>query len=1143
MVTKSCKKEYTIIGYRSLLKKYFYISLIFLLQPLCSIAQVDTAFWMALPTAFENNQLETQVKMSSTIGGGMYEYNFYVTNSNDEVKRVLKANAFMNYSGILTGIRGENIAKLIPDKDISSVAMLFKTPVLSTAFLEFTNRPNFNSELADIYSLKGFNGLGTHFVAPFQNQFEYDPSRGASVLDVVATEDNTALIVTPSNNLKNGKPAKIPFAIKMSRGQSYRMESASYMLNQSLQGTILKSNKPIAVTMSHYGVRYENNQIGFNGDQLVPVEVLSGEYILVKGRYEDRDALGNSIQLDRYFITAVYNDTKVYVAGNLVATLNAGESYNRNFDNTSLAEYVKTTYPVYVYQLSSMGNKPGGAIVPGINCNGNSSVSAFLPSSHLVRENEIENKPNHDFYKTKFGIMIFISSGGENHFLTSNNPMQKGAYAFPMSATDFAEVPGSNGAWKYAFYDLTKYTYTTNLKSDWSKALFRPGYGNLNGQDQIFYRARIENTQKNFHAAMLSGQTNGGKLAYFTNFIDLKLPDTANVGCSGDSVYLYAGASGSYYNWTYKDPINQTVINIGSGRYVYAKKPGLYIVEKKTENCDSKDSTLVIFEQPKLPFIGNDTVICNNLFKPFDLKVSDNYIYYRWNKKIANNKPNFRVDSAGTYVLETIDENFCMKNDTILIRTIKPRLIELGKDTTFCGITPYAIRLPAQNNYTWYPTQRFPNPNSSSQTFGYGFNEKISVRADSMGCLSFDTISISSGREITINPYQANVNLCTKDSVLIGPVAKANQTYQWIPSFALSKPNVTPSWYKQSYEGLTVQQFLLKVKEINNPCTVDLRIDIAITPNPNFQIQSNIKVCKGNPVEIDLDPSYTYLWKSNPIISRLDIAYQYILPTSNTTLEFDSKNGLCATSEKINIEVLPKPSLLASTNQEICPKDSIVINLQGAIQYAINNSPLFTQNQVILFPEQSTDFFITGYDANGCDSTSILSVAVKNAPIIKTVEEKKICFFTDSLSLTELLLPESTRDFKVYIDQKIYSKSNIDQYGTYVFVSGNSECTNSDTVKIIQACPEGVYIPKSFSPNHDGHNDQWVILYNHTELKELQVFNRWGELIFNSQQSTDIWDGTLAGKDCVEGLYPYILKYTNQSGQQLQQSGSVVLIR
>jgi gliding motility-associated-like protein len=81
-------------------------------------------------------------------------------------------------------------------------------------------------------------------------------------------------------------------------------------------------------------------------------------------------------------------------------------------------------------------------------------------------------------------------------------------------------------------------------------------------------------------------------------------------------------------------------------------------------------------------------------------------------------------------------------------------------------------------------------------------------------------------------------------------------------------------------------------------------------------------------------------------------------------------------------------------------------------------------------------------------------------------------------------------------------------------------------------------MPNVFSPNGDGVNDLYlpIELYN-LKNYSIQILNRWGEVVFEEKNKNTGWDGTSAGKNCTEGTYFWIVKYTDEEFSDHQING------
>ena len=88
-----------------------------------------------------------------------------------------------------------------------------------------------------------------------------------------------------------------------------------------------------------------------------------------------------------------------------------------------------------------------------------------------------------------------------------------------------------------------------------------------------------------------------------------------------------------------------------------------------------------------------------------------------------------------------------------------------------------------------------------------------------------------------------------------------------------------------------------------------------------------------------------------------------------------------------------------------------------------------------------------------------------------------------------------------------------------------------------------LWIPTAFSPNRDGLNDSFLVQGIRIEDFNLQLFNRWGEKVFETTDPKIGWDGNFHQNPCAAGVYTYIIKATGNVGKQISLSGSLHLLR
>ncbi len=86
-------------------------------------------------------------------------------------------------------------------------------------------------------------------------------------------------------------------------------------------------------------------------------------------------------------------------------------------------------------------------------------------------------------------------------------------------------------------------------------------------------------------------------------------------------------------------------------------------------------------------------------------------------------------------------------------------------------------------------------------------------------------------------------------------------------------------------------------------------------------------------------------------------------------------------------------------------------------------------------------------------------------------------------------------------------------------------------------------IPNAFSPNNDLVNDTYRVKGALIEDIEMNIYNRWGEMVYQINQVTDSWDGTFKGKEVDSGVFVYQLRITCIDGKEFKKSGNITVIR
>jgi gliding motility-associated-like protein len=87
-----------------------------------------------------------------------------------------------------------------------------------------------------------------------------------------------------------------------------------------------------------------------------------------------------------------------------------------------------------------------------------------------------------------------------------------------------------------------------------------------------------------------------------------------------------------------------------------------------------------------------------------------------------------------------------------------------------------------------------------------------------------------------------------------------------------------------------------------------------------------------------------------------------------------------------------------------------------------------------------------------------------------------------------------------------------------------------------------IFVPDAFSPNSDGINDKVFVRGSIKEFS-FSVFNRWGEVVFRTQNQSQGWDGSYRSKELDAGVFVYYLSGTDATGNSFNKKGNITLVK
>ena len=349
--------------------------------------------------------------------------------------------------------------------------------------------------------------------------------------------------------------------------------------------------------------------------------------------------------------------------------------------------------------------------------------------------------------------------------------------------------------------------------------------------------------------------------------------------------------------------------------------------------------------------------------------------------------------------------------------------------------------------------------------------------------------------------------------------------------------------------------YILDVTD-NFGCIASDTIEIFEDPSPTFDFGLDYNIpCNTttllDPIIIGGTRPYTYNWNNGSTDSSFAAADGFYILTVTDIYG-------CLNTDTITITEDVRPTTTISGGGSICDDgtttniyfyftglqpwdlwytdgvDSFSVNNIGAAQYTL---PSKTQGQyTILLVE----------DVNDCISDTVGHVAVIVNPLpVAIISPNDITIYEGKE--IDLDAGEYTYYQWYTIDDSLVSIEQIltvtDSGRFYIIVEDDKGCTDISAVAIVRTVPKTeLFVPSSFTPNNDDHNEIFVIKGQNIVAYHLQIYNRWGMLLFESNNMAKGWDGMYQNKKIQEGSYFYHIEVLGEDEKIFNKTGIVQVI-
>ena len=500
------------------------------------------------------------------------------------------------------------------------------------------------------------------------------------------------------------------------------------------------------------------------------------------------------------------------------------------------------------------------------------------------------------------------------------------------------------------------------------------------------------------------------------------------------------------------------------------------------------------------------------------------------------------ISSTSTFIA-TITGNCIATSttDTVTINITNPT-VTLGPDISLACNTDTII-YPQISGATSPYTYLWSTGSIDSFLLVDSTNVYSITITDSEGCQTIDEILISTFPAPAIILENSLTIPCGSDT-LIDPIiygGTAPYTYLWNTGDTDSMLSIG--------DGL----YYITVTDANGCFGLDT-IELIYDAPPEINLGLNYNIACNtttliNPIVISGTQPYNYMWNNgsnDPTISVGGGSYN---------LTVTDIYG-CTDTDTIIITEESPPIATISGGGSICDDGtttSVSFNFNGLLPWSLtytNGSFSSTINNIdssnysLITSNGGQYNIVVAEDPNTCQANIIgenINITINPLP-----EPIIIPGFYEIYPEEEVSLTAGVYSYYWWYDQNdsLISENEIliadTTMTTYVIVEDDQGCIGISDLAIVESIPRvNLFIPNTFTPNGDEHNDLLVTIANHIESFYMIITNRWGEVVYSTNDINKFWDGKFKGKAVEQGAYTYQVNIIGKDKRPFNTSGIV----
>lgn len=559
--------------------------------------------------------------------------------------------------------------------------------------------------------------------------------------------------------------------------------------------------------------------------------------------------------------------------------------------------------------------------------------------------------------------------------------------------------------------------------------------------------------------------------------------------------------------------------------------------------------------QPGFRYEGNfypsGSVIVKPTGTPVDIElVNGGSFSWTWSP------PTNLSTTTGTNVIATVDVNpTTYKVNGIGVgtgRCINPSLEIIVSPTPvitkptvvspveFCqNSTASALQASGAGTITWYTSPTITNGTTISpipNTSNIGSTTWYASLTSPLGESVRVPVVVNILPPPTINFITSTNAICLNDSLIINVSTNGFRTVWTAGASSLSR-DTGKFVIAQPYVNTI---YTAEVTGVAG-CKASKNLPITVYPLPlvNLIATPNTTICPKDSIILQAiaPTAVTYNWSPSISLNTTNAATVISKPTSNINYAAtvtDSRG--CSNKANVSIAVSDLPSPKIGNDTSICVGDSLILNP------GIYSNYLWQDGSTLQSITAKTigTYIVKVSNSFGCFAFDTLN-------LIKLHSLPKDYLPNDTIICKGIPLTYSISGFKSYnwSNGSTAATSTLRNIGKYFLtVVDNNNCKGIDSISLINRGCIPFQVPNAFTPNGDGKNDNFKPLITQQLSNYLfRVFNRYGQIVFETQDVLKGWNGTVLGRKQPTGAYVYQIKFNDFDNVPQLLEGSFLLIR